>query len=300
MRVPNFIIGGSAASGTGFLYELLIQSQEVYLPQNRIPEPHYYYKTLEYAKGFNYYIHTYFKHVPLEAKAIGERSSSYLYGGRAVASKIARDFPDMKFIFMLRNPIQRAWANYRFTVLQGFEDLSFYEALEQEKQRVQSMQGIWREIQPYDYTGRGFYAKQLKEFLEFFPQSQILCIKSESISNDDLSVLPLICNFLEIHSFTPKASPEYPSFSVVNATKQRELRKYFGDRFSYLMNSVRLQEDIYVQEEEKYKELKENLTYTKEQMPQECQEMLIDIFRDDIYELASMVTFDTNSWIEAR
>lgn len=298
MREPNFIIGGAAAAGTSFLYELLIQHDEIYLQQNRIPEPHYYYKSWEYKKGLKWYLDTYFKDAKDSHIALGERSSSYLYGGFKVAKKIAKDFPFMKFIFMLRNPTQRAWANYRFTALQGLEDLSFYEALKKEKERIKNARGIWSEIQPYDYTGRGFYAKTLKEFLDYFPKEQILCIKSESISNEHLEQLPKIYKFLGLKdtSFIPQAAVSYPSFSIVSLQKQQELRKHFGDKFSEFINNVRQEKEVEIQDEEKYQALKQNLTYKKEKIPQECIKLLQEIFAKDLEELSKMVDFDINSW----
>lgn len=296
---PNFLIGGTAAGGTSFLYELLIQHPEIYLPYERIPEPHYYYKSWEYKKGLQWYLERYFSEAPKNKIAVGERSSSYLYGGRKIASRIAKDFPNMKFIFMLRNPIQRAWANYRFTALQGLETLSFEEAIKHEKQRVSEAKGIWKEIQPYDYTGRGFYARQLREFLEFFPKEQILCVKSEELSNDNLEPLYEIYRFLGLHnqSFVPTPSPCYTSLSVIDVKKQKELRDYFGENFAFLINSIR-NEEIKVQKggQEKYAALIKNIKSDKELMPKQCFSVLLEIFKEDMEELKGMVNFSIDDW----
>ena len=293
----NFIIGGSAAAGTSYLYELLIQHPEIYLPQSRIPEPHYYYKSWEYAKGLQWYLQTYFGNVPRTKIAIGERSSSYLYGGEKVASRIAKDFPKMKFIFMLRNPIQRAFANYRFTVLQGLETLSFKDALLQEKVRIKAQTGIWSEISPYDYTGRGFYDKQLKDFFQFFPRNQILCLCSEDVQLDNFEELKKIYNFLELNDrdFKPKEASTYTSLSVINPILQAEFREHFKDEFSSLMQGIRGKEDIDV----KHQMLFNNLKPTKESIPLECQEILLDLYRDSIERLQEVVSFDTSRWINS-
>lgn len=302
MRVPNFIIGGSSASGTSFLYELLIQHSEVYLPKQRIPEPHYYYKSWEYVKGIKWYLDYYFSDATEDKIAIGERSSSYLYGGREVAQRIAKDFPKMKFIFMLRNPIQRAWANYRFTALQGLETMSFKEALINEKTRIKNTQGIWREIAPYDYTGRGFYAKQLKEFLEFFPKEQILCIKSETLSNTNLVPLTQVYEFLGLKkkNFIPSYAPNHTSLSVIDVKLQKELRAYFGDaNFMQLMNSIR-KEEVMIENEaqrERFVQLKNNIKDTKESIPQDCVELLQEVFGEDLKLLAKLVDFNVNDWL---
>ena len=304
MREPNFIIGGTAAGGTSYLYELLIQHAEIYLPQQRIPEPHYYYKSWEYAKGRDWYLQEYFANVPSACVAIGERSSSYLYGGAHVARKIARDFPQMRFVFMLRNPVERAWANYRFTALQGLETLGFAQALAHEKERIAQSQGIWAEIQPFDYTGRGFYAKQLLEYLDFFPREQILCLKSESLTRDNLKPLYRIYRFLGLQNtdFVPQNAPIHASPNVVSAAVQKELRDYFGDRFSTFMNHVRREEalalgDVSAEERQKILQLRENLTGKKEDMPTECRKRLQETFAKDIEILQTLVDFDVSDWV---
>ena len=138
---PNFIIGGVAAGGTSFLSTILVQHPEVYLPKEMRPEPHYYYKSWEYRKGLDFYLSRWFPEVPDSAVAVGERSSSYLFGGAGVAEKIAADFPKMRSFSLFA--IQLSGRGNRYTVLQGLEDLSFEEALEKEGQRVADQEGVW-------------------------------------------------------------------------------------------------------------------------------------------------------------
>ena len=145
---PNFIVGGTAAGGTSFLTSILVQHPQIYLPKEMRPEPHFFYKSWEFEKGINYYLKRWFWNVPSSSVAIGERSSSYLFGGEAVANKIFHAYPDMRFVFTLRNPIERTWANYRYKVLQGLEDLPFEDALKNEILRISQQEGIWAEIQP--------------------------------------------------------------------------------------------------------------------------------------------------------
>ena len=56
---------------------------------------------------------------------------------------------------------------------------------------------MWSEIQPFNYTGRSFYAKQIKEFLKFFSKKNILLIKSENLSANTDVELKKICNFFK-------------------------------------------------------------------------------------------------------
>lgn len=300
---PNFIIGGTAAGGTSFLSSMLIQHPQIYLPKEMRPEPHFFYKSWEFEKGVNYYLERWFADIPSSSIAIGERSSSYLFGGRAVAEKIFNIYPRMKFIFTLRNPIERTWANYRYTVLQGLEDLSFEDALKNEASRISQQNGIWAEIQPHNYTGRGFYASQLCQYLNYFPAESILSIKSELLSTQTDLELSKITKFLNLSivNFDYIRAPDHTSVSVFDPKLQKQLRGYFGDRFDKVIEAIRRNEDV-----EKFitspldmvkiKLLTNNMTGEKEAMPQAAREYLCQLFAEDIQSLSSLVDFDLSDW----
>ena len=57
------------------------------------------------------------------------------------------------------------------------------------KKRIKKQKGIWSEIQPFNYTGRSFYAKQIKEFIKIFFLKKYFIIKSENLSaNTDVEL----------------------------------------------------------------------------------------------------------------
>ncbi len=301
---PNFLIGGTSAGGTSFLSAVLVQHPEIFLPREMRPEPHYYYKSWEFEKGLDYYRKRWFSDVPDECIAIGERSSSYLFGGREVAQKIVADFPQMKFVFTLRNPIERTWANYRYTVLQGLENLSFDEALASEPERIKQQSGIWAEIQPHNYTGRGFYGEQLQQFLEYFPSQQILTIKSESLSRNTDAELKKVYRFLELSDldFQAQRPPDHTSVNVVNPALQMELREYFGDRFDKVIEATRKEEgldDFRKSEADRdaIDKMIENMKGAKEDMPSETRAYLQDVFAEDMELLKTMVDFNIDDWV---
>lgn len=302
-NAPNFIIGGTSAGGTSFLSALLVQHPEVYLPKEMRPEPHYFFKSWEYQKGIEYYLSKWFESVPDSAIAVGERSSSYLFGGESVAKKISDIYPRMRFIFTLRNPIERTWANYRYTVLQGLEELSFEEALGKETSRIKAQRGIWAEIQPHNYTGRGYYAAQLRDFLKFFPAESVLTIKSELLSSQTNIELRKIHEFLGLTNLTFDyvRAPDHTSVNVVDPKLQTELRQYFGDRFDKVIEATRREESLHkfngcALDAEKLKLLAGNMVGKKQPMPEAARDYLNDLFEKDISELSRLVDFDVSDW----
>jgi len=303
---PNFLIIGTAAGGTSFLAEKLIQHPEIYLPKEMRPEPHFFYKSWEYDKGLDYYRNRWFASVPKTSIAIGERSSSYLFGGREVAARVQLAYPDMRFIAVLRNPIERTWANYRYTVLEGLEDLPFMEALAQEKSRIAQQHGIWAEIQPFNYTGRGFYAQQILAYLDFFPKDAMLFVKSEDLASRTPEALVNIMQFLglSITDFHFDSATDHTSVDVRDPRLQKQLRDSIGEPYDRLVEAVRRNEfDEVVAKEAIDPELihlfESNFMSDKSIMSDDARSYLEEIFTEEIELLASLVPFDVSDWLTA-
>lgn len=304
-REPTFLLGGTSAGGTSFLSALLLQHPEVYMPREMRPEPHFFFKSWEYDRGVSYYMERWFDDVPTSTVAVGERSSSYLYGGSETASKIVRHLPSVKMVFVLRDPVQRAWANYRYTVLEGLEDLDFEGALASEKDRVAAASGIWSEIQPHDYTGRGFYGRQLLGFLEYIDRSSIHVIKSEHLRDDTEAVLADVFSFLGVDralAGTLERPSEYTSVSVINPRVQATARSRLKNRFDLVVEAVRDGSNPYrfsesPEDDAVVASLKGNLTNLKLEIPSAARSSLQEVYEEDLAVLAGLVDFDVSDWM---
>ena len=185
--LPNFLIAGGVATGTSFLSSTLARHPNIFLPKIHRPEPNFFHYSWKFSQGVEWYQRTLFQEVGKE-KAVGERSSLLLTSNVA-AGRIKEYLPKIKLIFCLRNPIERAWANYRFTVLEGLEPLPFNEALEQERKRMSTAEGKWIEIQPHAYLTRSHYSTHIQEYIKLFQRENILFIKSEDLGKKSSSKL---------------------------------------------------------------------------------------------------------------
>jgi len=239
-REPNFIIAGSGLSGTSWLTACLLHHPEVYLPAEMRPEPHFFYKSQEYEKGYSYYLQRYFDNVPDHAIAIGERSSSYIFG-ETVPERMAQVLPNIKILVMLRNPIERAYSNWRFTVQSGLETESFERALALEKQRFESERNLfWREVQPFAYRGRSEYGEQIERLMAFYPKEQVLILNSDHVKKDEPGTLNRICQFLGIDpNFDFPKPGTFPTSSVRSKRLQKLLRNVYGRQFDQAIENTR-------------------------------------------------------------
>lgn len=237
--LPNFIIAGGVATGTSFLSHAIKNHPDIYLPKVMRPECGFFYKSWEYKKGLDYYSERWFSEVTGQ-KAVGERSSLYIHGDfLGVAKRIRESIPEVKLVFCLRNPTERAFANYRFSVLSGFEHLSFEKALALENSRFRSARGWKAEIQPNLYRYRGDYERQLTPFLELFPIEQLLFIKSESLSNNTKFEISNLYKFLEVGYFDYENVESFPAYSVKSRIAQVGFRKLFREKMDYATENTR-------------------------------------------------------------
>lgn len=211
-RLPDFVIGGAPRSGTTWLYEALDRHPRVWLARPVRPEPKFFLVDSEYYRGLGYYRRRWFCGVP-DRMIAGEKSTNYLES-RCAAERLARDVPDAKLIFLLREPADRAFSNYRFSRMNGLEDLDFSVALGKEAQRERSYQERFRFSRPYSYFSRGLYARHLERWLDLFPRDQILIRRYEDLLTNPSEVLVDVHRFLGV-----EARPEdTEGIGVVNAS----------------------------------------------------------------------------------
>ena len=301
IKIPNFIIAGGVATGTSFLSAVLAKHPEIYLPRIQRPEPNFFHYSWKYNYGIDWYLEQWFHEVQNQ-QAIGERSSLLLPSDFA-AIRLKASFPNIKLIFCLRNPIERAWGNYRFSVLEGLEDLSFEMALDSEAKRISEATGKWAEVQPNAYTKRSKYSKHLKEYFELFGRENILLIKSEEMGKSPHENIAKVCEFLNVEQDVDLPLPaNYSSPSVLDITIQPNLRAYFGERFPQVIEAIRKEKDwdniIKTEDDKKmFSKLRKNLCSGKNPLPSKSRERLQNIFAKEIKELQKIVDFSVKDWV---
>ena len=179
MRLPDFIIGGAPRSGTTWLYELLDRHPDVNMAKPVKPEPKFFLRDDLSAKGLSHYSQAWFADIG-DDQVAGEKSTDYLESAPA-AERIARDLPRVKLVFILREPVGRAYSNYLWTKMNGLETESFAAAVRLEEQRERELPERLRFTRPYSYFSRGLYADLLAPYLERFPRAQLLVARYEDI-----------------------------------------------------------------------------------------------------------------------
>jgi hypothetical protein len=195
VRLPDFIIAGAPRSGTTWLYELLDRHPDVYMAKPRSPEPKFFLVDDLYAQGLERYAQWFAPARP--EQTAGEKSTNYLEQP-VVAERIARALPGVKLVFILREPVARAYSNYLWSRMNGKEDADFTTAIAREDERERTLPIELRYARPHAYFSRGLYADLLEPYFDRFPRSQILVLRFEDVIADPRDTAVRLQRFLGV------------------------------------------------------------------------------------------------------
>ena len=212
--LPDFLIIGAQKGGTTSLY--LYLNEHPNIGGAVIKEVSFFDKN--YALGLPWYRaqfptplrKLYTRDIRKQNYIVGEASPGYLVYPHA-PERIASVLPRVKLIALLRNPVERAYSQYRHNVERGYESLSFTDAIDAEEERTQAEKekvlsnpgynstAFFR----YSYLARGVYVNQLKHWLDFFPQEQLLILKSEELNAEPQAIFQQTLAFLDVPVLIP-------------------------------------------------------------------------------------------------
>jgi hypothetical protein len=195
-RLPDFIIAGAPRSGTTWLYMLAQRHPQLAMADPMVPEPKFFLVDELWQRGLDYYSSNWFDSLP-GGRILGEKSANYLESP-VVAERMYRALPRVKLIFLLRNPVDRAYSNYLWSRQNGLETETFERALALEEQRDRNLALQLRYARPHAYFSRGLYAQHLARFFDRFPREQILVLRHEDLASCVESVAAAFHRFLGV------------------------------------------------------------------------------------------------------
>ncbi len=291
--LPNFICIGAQKTGTTTLYHILKNHPEITVSKPR-KETKFFYRDEEYQFGLPFYSKYFSYSKP--RKAIGEFDPDYLYFPY-VAERIYKTLGNkIKFIVILRNPVDRAYSHYLMSVKKGFEKLSFHEALLNESTRIAS--GLREEKNNFSYLNRGLYDEQLNRYFKYFPKENFLFINYEEEFNKDLTgTLKKIYEFLDINYAELNTNIKENIATNVKSEKLRDLmrrNKFLKEMASLIISNKEIRKSI------KLKISGWNSTTSKKKTLDHNfrQELIDNYFLKSINNLKSIVNIDLTSWIK--
>lgn len=157
--LPNFIYIGPPKSGSTWLFEILRDHPEVFIPISK----DLYFFDRYFGKGTNWYKRK-FAAANQSYLAIGEVSHDYLFSELA-SERMAQLIPNAKILSIIRNPFERAISHFKFSIRNGAEFQSFSEGLKKRPTIIE----------------HGLYSKYLPYYLSRFPANQIKIYRFDDV-----------------------------------------------------------------------------------------------------------------------
>ena len=184
-ELPHFICIGAQRAGTTWLHNCLNEHPEVYVPASK--ELHFFDRY--YSDGLASYKAHFTPELRGEAKVWGEITPNYYQEPNAL-ERIKQDIPNTKIIYILREPVARAFSQYQLYSPTEFAGKTFEEVItESEFVTDLSMQG-----------------KHLHRLLTLFNRENVLILLYDDLAGEPEKLLRKVFKFLEVNEdFLPTA-----------------------------------------------------------------------------------------------
>ena len=181
---PDFIIIGAMKAGTTTLWKYLQSHPAIFM--SNLKEPNYFVEEKTWSRGWKWYASLFDEGHRLGAKVVGEASTNYskVPEFTGVSQRIASCLPEVKLIYLVRDPIERIRSMYVHRVYRGYEPRPFEDAVLSTPQS--------------SYVEFSRYFRQLGEYLNYFRKDRILVIASEDLWEYPSTVLPTVAQFLGV------------------------------------------------------------------------------------------------------
>lgn len=303
VKKPNFFIIGAPKCGTTSLASWLSEHPHVFM--SPIKEPHFY------CSDFNAGIlvsrdeyESLFEKANDNHKAVGEASTSYLYSQLAIPN-IEKELPGPKYIVMVRNPVEMAYAQYEQVYQDGLEHIKdFARAWELSHERAKGKQvSRWcREPKFLDYKAICRLGEQLSRLFAIVPRERVLVLILDKLKEDPRG------EYLEVLRFLGLEDDGRREFPVKNPAKENRsllLQKAVRPLVNVFLLAKRKLKlpgspDLNIYLHEVYYKVYRRLNTRhrpRVPLPPKLRAEMAEYFRNDVLLLSQLLQEDLTAWL---
>jgi hypothetical protein len=209
-RQPHFLIIGIGKGGTSSLYRYLGKHPQI-LPA--IKKETFFF-TENISQGLDWYL-AHFPPIPKGADFLTGEATPWYLVSFDVEKQVAKLFPDIKIIILLRNPGIRSFSQYQMQRRLGKEHRSLAEVISSEMEAISKLPSLGNPDGNYWQTGTGcllfsLYVYFIEKWMAVFPREQFLILKSEDFYANPAATLTQVFDFLGVPDYP---LPEYPNYN---------------------------------------------------------------------------------------
>jgi hypothetical protein len=195
-NAPDFIIGGAPRSGTTFLLEALDRHPDIYMARPFRPEPKVFMGPPQTGEAYRTRYAELFAGAGDE-RVLGEKTTNY-FESEVCCQRIASHLPGVRTVFLVREPVARAYSNYLWSRKNSLETLGFEEAIEREGQRPSPLPPEKAHARPFDYLIRGDYATFAERYYAAMGRERVAFFLYEDIEAHPDALLGAVQRFIGV------------------------------------------------------------------------------------------------------
>jgi hypothetical protein len=177
---PTFIVIGAMKAASSWLHGCLIRHPELAGPKGE-KELHFFDEPSNYRKGLDWY-RSLFPELP--GRGVGESTPAYIHTP-GVHAKVHEAFPGVKLLASLRDPADRAFSHYRYSLFAAGR-LSIFPTFEEALDGADELLDFGR------------YGSHISRWLTLFPREQMHLVLYEDIKRDPVDTMAGAYRFLDL------------------------------------------------------------------------------------------------------
>tara|TARA_B100001146_G_C16177541_1_gene433083 strand:- start:1139 stop:1978 length:840 start_codon:yes stop_codon:yes gene_type:complete len=275
--LPSFLIIGGSRSGTTSLFAHLIEHPNI-IPGS-MKEVYFFQYFTNNKTSF------YRSHFPIKRKnLITCESTSNYFVHPLIPARVHKLLPSVKLIVVLRNPVERAYSEFHYTVTLGSElTENFEDVIKSELKRIEignkkpelKIENTNYKHFTFSHLRDGLYAQHLERWLKFFSKEQLLVLHTKDLYTNLDQTLAETFEFLNL--------PKYQIENRIEKNKIDKIRPLAGH-----------EQNVYKNIDSKTRTLFNVQNYPE--MKPETRKFLQDFFRPHNEKLFKMIgkRFDWN------
>lgn len=238
--LPQLVIVGAQRAGTTTLFRLLEEHPAV---SRATTAKGVGYFDLAYHRGPRWYRGHFALAAPAALRAgrgvqpITFESSGYYSFHPLAVPRIARDLPEARLLYIVRNPVDRAHSAHRHELSRGFESEDFQRALELEGERLEGEEAKILADPRYEsyhhrhhaYLARGRYAEQLQRMYDHVGRDRVFVMDADDFFADPTGSFVQLQEWLGLPVWKPREVAQWNAErrDPLDAQTRARLMTYF-------------------------------------------------------------------------
>lgn len=211
-RLPDFLIIGAMKAGTTSLHDYLGKHPDIHTSSPK--EIHYFLDSKYNNKSLDWYKSHFSTNKKVSGTSPQEYTKCHTHNCKNVPKRIYKHIPNIKLIYLVREPIKRIISHYT-------------EALEGGYAPKEGLNKFLQNYKTNHYVLTSLYYYQISQYLKYFKKEQILIIKNEDLLYNRLKTLNEIFRFLDVQEILDSSVFDYKK--NIGDTKKRKTKigKFF-------------------------------------------------------------------------